>query len=388
MPTSVRRAQAGEWALSGLRHLAIRGYRPFDDFRARPGALTVLVGTNGSGKTSLFEFLRFVRDLRGQEPPPEIVPRSIGQRVFHVPGPERLGWTLEIGLEDDNALTYEGEVLGPVGSPRLSPLKLSLLRPLGTRPDTPGGAVRGMSLQDLEALVSDRRLTPEEMWITREGRALASYLDGWRFYSPSDLRSEAARTPAIVETRPALNADGSNLAAVLFWLQTEHAAVFRDLCFHLRQFVTGFQNLQARVVMNGRVMAFWREDGVPEELTLADLSAGTFEALCWLALALHPAPPSLVCLDEPDVGLHPRTLTVLAGLLRKLSQRTQVIVATHSSFFLGQFALDEVGVMKRERGSVQLSRPADSAALRAMLEDFGAAALADLHRSQELEALS
>jgi predicted ATPase len=105
-------------------------------------------------------------------------------------------------------------------------------------------------------------------------------------------------------------------------------------------------------------------------------------------LALTPNPPALVCIDEPEVGLHPRTLPKIAGLLKKLSDRTQVLVATHSSYLLAQFNVADVAVLRKRNGSIEFSKPATSAALLENLREFGDEELELMHRSDELEALT
>ena len=71
-----------------LTEVKIQGYRPFRNFTARLSPLEIMVGANGAGKSSLFEFLKFLRDSIYAEIPPEIIPGSIGQQIFHIPGPE------------------------------------------------------------------------------------------------------------------------------------------------------------------------------------------------------------------------------------------------------------------------------------------------------------
>ena len=73
--------------MAHLTSLRLQGYRPFGDFLAQFGPLEVLVGANGSGKSALFDFLRFLRDGLYSDIPPEIVAGSVGQQIFHVPGP-------------------------------------------------------------------------------------------------------------------------------------------------------------------------------------------------------------------------------------------------------------------------------------------------------------
>ncbi len=203
------------------------------------------------------------------------------------------------------------------------------------------------------------------------------------------MDSKALRESVVIDEHPILSEDGGNLAAVLLYLNTEHPVVFDELQAHLRGVVPGFQRLSVKPRGGpGRVMAFWEEEGVDQPLTLADVSDGTLRLLCWMTLALAPNVPTLVCIDEPDQGVHPRTLPKLAALFKKLSERTQVLIATHNSYFLSQFDLAQIAVMRKEEGRAVWIKPGDSAALRANLEEFGVDELERMHRSDELEHLS
>lgn len=89
-----------------MRSVKIQGYRPFRDFLAEQTPLEVLADANGSGKSSLFEFLKFLRDSVLLEIPPEIVAGSVGQQIFHTPGPQRFSWSLQVGLIPEIPLFY------------------------------------------------------------------------------------------------------------------------------------------------------------------------------------------------------------------------------------------------------------------------------------------
>jgi predicted ATPase len=137
----------------------------------------------------------------------------------------------------------------------------------------------------------------------------------------------------------------------------------------------------------GEVIAFWQERGVDDELSLADLSDGILRFLCWATLSLMPQPPTLLCIDEPAQGIHPRVLPILAGLFQEASERTQVMLGTHASYFLLQFDLEHLAVMRKREGESEYIKPQNSEALRASLEAFGREEIEMMHRSDELEAL-
>jgi Predicted ATPase len=98
-----------------------------------------------------------------------------------------------------------------------------------------------------------------------------------------------------------------------------------------------------------------------------DLSDGLLRLLCWTVVCHLPEPPRLVCLDEPDLGLHAGVLPSLAAMFRELATRTQVLLATHSSEFLKHFSLDEIAVMSLGEKGPRFIKPANSDVLRASL---------------------
>jgi predicted ATPase len=105
------------------------------------------------------------------------------------------------------------------------------------------------------------------------------------------------------------------------------------------------------------------------------------------AALLSPVPPLLVAIDEPEAGLHPRLLPIVADIIKSASEETQVLVTTHSPDLLNCFDIDDVAVMAREESKVTWSRPGDRQTLKTMLASVVGDSLGDLHRSGELEAL-
>ncbi len=386
-----------------LLALHLKGYRPFRDLTAPFGSMEVIVGANGTGKSSLFEFLRFLRNSVYSEIPPEIVSGSIGQRIFHVGGPERFEWSLEVDTGHRVPLVYAGELMGPIGRTRVTRESVKTKRPLGDEYDGPyifmdiqggegpvsdpeGGGLKrqAVKLQRPNQLALGTMTNPDLGALYR----LRDYVRGWRFYSSFRVDNQAIRRSVPIEQDPVLREDASNLSAMLFYLMTEHPGAFDALQSHLRLIVPGFKGLSVRARGGpGEVIAFWQEGHIDDELSLADLSDGILRLVCWIVLAVQPDPPPLVCIDEPGQGVHPRTLPTLAGLFQKLAERTQVLLATHSSFFLSQFTLAEVAVLRKEDGEARFLKPKNSDVLVRLLEDFGPGELEALHRSDELEQL-
>jgi len=378
-----------------LPSIKIKGYRPFDDilFRFRP--LQVIVGANGSGKSSLFEFLKFLRDACYREIPPEIITGAVGQQIFHKPGPDKLWWSAEADLKQNSPLCYQGEIMGPVGSAKI----------ISERVITDGYSF--LDFKDGKGQVtdpSDGKFKRKEWNLKKTNQLglgaitdstlvtlfnLREYIRGWRFYNAFNINNEKIRKSVTASQYPVLHEDAGNLSAVLFYLMTEHGEAFDTLKSVIKAAIPGFRNINVKARGGpGEVIAFWQEENIDTELSLADLSDGTLRFIAWATLCVMPSPPTLICIDEPDQGVHPRTLPVLAGLFEKVSERTQVILATHASYFLTQFDIDHIAVMKKTSGKSIYINIKDSQTLIDNLEDFGTEELEQMHRSDELEALT
>jgi len=387
--------------MAHMNSITIKGYRPFRDFMARFGDLEVFVGANGTGKSSLFEFFKFLRDSSYQDIPPEIIASSVGQQIFHKPGQEHFWWSVKIDFNQQYPLHYQGQLMGPVGKTHISFEFVQTVPPMDVEP------YMFMKIKEQQGFIQDpesKILTRQEIALKRPNQLalsimrnpamvtlynLREYISNWKFYSSFNIANSKIRKSVPIEQEPTLHEDAGNLSSVLHYLMTENAQIFDDLQQHIRSAVPGFKSLTVKARGGpGEVIAFWQEKGVDGDLSLADLSDGILRLLCWMVLCVQPNPPSLICIDEPDQGVHPRTLPILAGLFEKASSRTQIFLATHSSYFLTQFDLQQIAVFRKENGEACFIKPANSKSLVQNLEDFGSNELEAMHRSDELESLA
>lgn len=339
----------------------------------------------------------FLRDAMRQEIPPQLIKGAAGQQVFHTEADDRFGWNIEF----DQNIQYVGEILGPIGSIRVISERIETTK-LNDLPATimDGNSNEGRGIiasKDNGQIVEKFFPIPKTNQLALQllpttsfdmVRTLRDSILSWRIYHSFDINTKKIRRAIPVEQDAFLEEDAGNLSAVLHYLLTEHRPIFNELESLLRSVIPDFEYLTVKARGGpGEVIAFWRERGLAQDLSLADLSDGILRFLCWATLCLHPNPPSLICIDEPDQGLHPRTLSVLAGLMEKASQRTQILVTTHNSYFLTQFELNNIAVVRKVDGGTQFIKPTDSQVMRDILEDFGADEIERLHRTDELELL-
>jgi predicted ATPase len=151
-----------------------------------------------------------------------------------------------------------------------------------------------------------------------------------------------------------LEPDASNLGLVLNRLRRDPAVKAR-LLEALKALYDGIDDYDVQIE-SGTVQVFFYEGRITIPATR--LSDGTLRYLCLLAILCHPNPPPLVCIEEPELGLHPDILPALAGLLREASERCQLIVTTHSDVLVDAMTdtPDAVLVCEKQDGATNLRR--------------------------------
>ncbi len=191
-------------------------------------------------------------------------------------------------------------------------------------------------LKSVGRFYSDIRIYTD--WNTSRGSVL-------RQSQPTDLESHS------------LLPDAENLTLVLNDMDNR-PVVASLLVGELRRFYPRAQAIKTRVAY-GRVEASIQEEGLEENVPFSRISDGTLRWLCLLSVLLHPEPPSLTCLEEPEIVLHPDMLRRLATLLVEASERTQLIVTTHSDLLVSALAdhPESIVVCEHIGGSTEFSRP-------------------------------
>ena len=166
-----------------------------------------------------------------------------------------------------------------------------------------------------------------------------------------------------------LDERGSNLALVLNDL--EHRGDTKDkIVENLKKFNPRIKDYSIRI-LGGTVQLFIREEGLEKPISAMRLSDGTLRYLCLLAILCHPEPPPLICIEEPETGLHPDILPTIAELMIEASQRTQLIVTTHSDILVSAFSEmpEAVLVCEKDEDGTHFKR-LEAEKLKVWLEEY------------------
>ncbi len=347
------------------------------------GALNVVIGTNGSGKSNLLEAIDILRSAPDQLAKP--IREGGGVRDWLWKG----GGGTPIASIDAVLTWQQGKLLRYVMSFTEVGQRFQLVDERIEK-DTPDsghdkpyfyykfkdghatlnvkGKHRGLQHEDIDAersILSQRRDPDQYPEITYLGETLPKirlYRE-WSFgrYTTPRLPQKADLPNDILEP------DGSNLGLVLNRLRRD-PAVKAKLLEALKKLYEGIDDYDVQIE-GGTVQVFFHEGRFTVPATR--LSDGTLRYLCLLAILCHPNPPPLVCIEEPELGLHPDILPTLAGLLRDASERCQIIVTTHSDVLVDAMTEtpDAVLVCEKIDGATTLRRLSE-ADVRPWLERY------------------
>ncbi|BAY88905.1 MULTISPECIES: AAA family ATPase [unclassified Tolypothrix] len=228
--------------------------------------------------------------------------------------------------------------------------------------------------QSILAQVQEARKYPEITYIRNQFSQICIYRD-----LPIGRHCEPRKPQQTDLPEYPLLEDGSNLGLVLNNLQNQIGS--RKIIEKLKKFYDAVEELNVRIY-GGTVQIFIREEGLVQPIPATRLSDGTLRYLFLIALLLDPTPPPLICLEEPEIGLHPDILPTIAEMLIEASQRTQLIVTTHSDALVSALSEypESVLVCERDEKGSHLRR-LEPDQLKNWLENY---TLGDLWRMGEI----
>lgn len=350
----------------GLCELQVTGFGSLADVSIEFGRLTVLVGPNGAGKSAILRVLRMVALMRTGSLQRFVAEAGGASALLHY-GPKRTKACCVrlIFAQGEHRNIYEAR-LGFAASDKLMFLDESVGYQAtldGELTQTSLGAGHWES-ELCGAKAGDPTARTLNYWL--------SQLTFFHFHDTS--MSAALRTNARAADDQYLRSDGSNLAAYLQRLQQSDEDAQRKAWNRINRFVRrivpAIKELMPTMVNGSAVRLDWIDDQ-DERFSAQQLSDGSLRAIALITVLAQPTArlPRFVSIDEPELGLHPAALRVIAELARSVSRHTQLLFATQSTAFLDHFEPSEVVVIEREHGATVLHR-LDEAALDSWLEDY------------------
>jgi predicted ATPase len=345
------------------------------DLELRP--LNVLIGANGAGKSNLISFFKLLNEMMAGRLQQHIGTTGRARSLLHF-GP-KVTTEISAKLEFD-ATVQLGIVQCGAYSMRLAYAAGDSLAFVQETLESRDGSMSnafGLGSGHAETRIGvTADSAPFGMpTIQRQAKVLRDLLNQFGVYHFHDTSPTASvRQYCYVEDNRSLLFDAGNLAAFLRRLREENGGVaYRRIVSTIRLIAPFFDDFQLEpsgprktdIILN------WRDKSTDQVFGPHQLSDGTLRAMSLIALLLQPEGelPCVIVVDEPELGLHPYALNVIAALFKKASHHTQVIVSTQSSSFVDSIEPEDVIVVSREGRESKFTRP-DPARLDAWLEEY------------------
>jgi len=336
-----------------LDHITIKGFRSFAHVeKLRLNDVNVLIGANGSGKGNFVEAFAFLRAIRQENLQRFVAQAGGADRLLHYGASHTREMTLRVSLNGEND-QYE-IVLLATDNDGLRPIsEIAYYWP--DKEEHPTPYEEDLTSGGVEAEIGNEYLRPPVAQVVRK------CLDSWVKYQFDDTtRTSPIRLTADVNDNRRLRTDGSNLAAFLYLLREKHRDSL-DVIQGTVQLVAPFFDsfiLEPDALNESKIRLQWRHRGSDAYFDAASLSDGTLRFIALSTLFLQPPDlrPSIILLDEPELGLHPYAIAILSAIIKSVSADTQVLLATQSSTLLDHFEPDDVLVAERFDGSTRLKR--------------------------------
>jgi len=378
-----------------VESIRLKNFRAFRDFHMRdiPG-FCVVIGANGTGKSTLFSVFSFLRDAMATNVTAALG-RLGGSRGFqevrsrNSEGPIEIELKLRTDLgEQSRLITYFLQIAEEGGRPVVEREILMYPRGSDGKPwhfiDFRRGSGEAVT-NELAAVSDERELEREPQTLKSPdilaikglaqferfpaAVALGSLIENWHL---SNIHLDRARVERAAELGRAehLSCEGENLPDVIEYLQKQHPGVFNEILARLARRIPGITRIESKVTEEGRVLLRFQDGSFEDPFLARYVSDGTIKVLAYLVLLLDPRPHPLLCVEEPETQLYPGILSELAEELRSYATRGgQVFVSTHSPDFLNAVELDEAFWLVKQAGYTEVRRAKDDAQITAYMND-------------------
>ena len=368
-----------------IERLKVKNFRALRDMEIkRITPLTVLLGPNGSGKSTVFDVFAFLAECfeNGLRRAWEKRGKAKELKSRGGEGPV----LIEIAYREEPKsplITYHLEVDEEQGKPIVANEWLRWKRRSYGAPsyiyylDYTNGT--GWAISEKQPDEDDRvkmpLSSPDTLAVNALGLlaehprvvALRNFIMSWHV---SYFSSDSARGYPNAGPQEHLNRTGDNLANVIQYLSDQHPDHLESILDKLRSFVPKIQDVTAETMPDGRLLLQIKDAPFEQPIMARFASDGTLKMLAYLSLLRDLSPPQFIGIEEPENFLHPRLLHRLGEECRMATEFTQILVTTHSPFFIDALRPDEVRVLWRdEEGYTQCHSLGENEKVKALVDN-------------------
>ncbi len=357
-----------------IEYLRVKNYRALQDLELKNiTPLTVFLGPNGSGKSTIFDVFAFLAECF-----------SVGLRrawdkrnrfrELHTRGTQG---PIEIELRyrekrDSPVITYYIAIAEGSKGPYIAEEWLQWRRGQRGKPfkfldfrEGAGQVVSGEMPDEQDKRIEEQLDSAEMIAVNTLGQfakhprvsALRRFITGWYL---SYLTADSTRGTPEAGPQERLSQTGDNLPNVIQYLKEQYSERLEQILATLSHRIPRLEKVDAEMLADGRLLLQVKDAPFDRPILAKFASDGTLKMLAYLTILYDPEPPQLIGIEEPENQLHPRLLSELAEECQNATARSQLLVTTHSPFFINNLKPEQIWVLYRdEQGYTKAQRVAD-----------------------------
>ena len=339
--------------MATIEEISVKNYRVLQNITLKDiKPFSVFLGPNGSGKTTFFDVIGFLSDClttnvkkalekRGRFQ--EVISRDCGGQEIEIVIKYR---EARKAIRQSPIITYTVAIALQNGSPIVSRETLRWRRSSQGKPfdflnfqNGEGEVISGENPEITDNRISYKMDDPSSLAIKTIGQlsdnpriaSLRRFIEGWflSYFIPDQARQLA--TAGAMEH---LSREGDNISNVVQYLTDEHRETLSEILKLLAKRIPKLEKVESEPTIDGRLALLFKDAPFSKPFLARFSSDGTLKLLAYLILLNDPNPPQLLCIEEPENGLHHRLLDPLSEELQAYAVRAQVFVSTHSPFFV------------------------------------------------------
>ena len=330
--------------LGRLDKLILKGYKSIKEIEIEFGATNILIGANGVGKSNFIGFFNFMRKLVDKELELTVAQMGGANKVLHF----GVKTTKELFFDLHFSPNRYKAILIPTEDNKL------IFKEENTYIDTSN---RNFIKSNIGGLESNLPFyDPSGYGVNAY---VVKYINDWKVYHFHDTgKSSAMKQPSRVDDYYSLAVDGHNIAAYLYFIRQKHEQTYSKIVKTIQRVAPFFHDfiLEPDIANEEMIKLRWKHKGSDLYFDANDLSDGTIRFICLTTLLLQPSLPTMILIDEPELGLHPFALQILASLFRVASNKTQIIASTQSVTFADFFDIEDIVVVDTQDNATIFSR--------------------------------
>lgn len=347
-----------------INYIHIEGYKSIKEANLELDSINVLIGSNGVGKSNFISFFKMLNNIYEQRLENYSMRRG-AESLLHFGSKNTNEINTRLEFDNTNAYSF---ILQPASNN-----SLILARETGYFNSEKGSQFSYKDTWFSKPISSNSKESKLRNTNSPIAKHINSYLASFKIYHFHDTSdSSPLRTSADINDNIALREDGANLGAFLYLLQERHEKHFKRIEHIIKSVAPYFERFQLQPdrLNEDRINLEWTEINHPDILFNAShFSDGTLRFIALATLLMQPHMPETIIIDEPELGLHPVAINTLAGLIKKASSKSQIIISTQSVNLVGNFEPENIITVDRVDGQSVFNR-LEKENLEGWLSDF------------------